>query len=236
MGLTAGNSRGCPPIPDIEIFRAFRWIGKTGSQWEFLPSDMPSRATCFRRLKTWREAEVFTVLLSQLLRPTTDQAIVDASFIRARSGGDGIGLTRHGKGLVLQVITDMDGDLIAARMQAAGPSERSMILSLVKELDLELPDELIADAGYDSNALADSLATLGCTLTARPSRSRKDYRERRDKTREKILKRWPVERLFAWLSGYRGVTTRYAKSLQNHAQATWLAFAEILFKRHGYSF
>lgn len=237
LDLAADYSRrGRNPTKDRDVLAAYAWIVRTGAQWSNLPREYPSRATCFRRLKTWREADVFTRCLERVMPEIGETAFVDATFIRARSGGDDIGLTRHGKGCVLQVIVNETGEPGAARLQHAGPGERSMLKAMIAELDLALPAQLIADAGYDANQLSEDLASLDCELIARPSRSRRDYVARREKTRASLKKRWIVEALFSWLANWRGTTTRYAKTLHNHAQATWLALTHIILKKRGNAF
>src|ERR1035437_2112310 len=90
--------QGRKPTPDKLIFLTYVWMLRTGCQWRLLPSCFPCKTVCLERLKIWREVGLFTVLLERLLPEDQGIGLLDASFNRARSGGDEVGVTRVGKG------------------------------------------------------------------------------------------------------------------------------------------
>jgi len=216
-------------VADEKVFCAFWWVVKTGCQWECLPKCFPSKSTCFRRLKLWREAGLFELLLGLLLPAAGTVGIIDASFVRARSGGDEIGLTRAGKGCCLQAICDLSSLPTSCLLYSAGPAEARVAEAWLAQENVTLPDLLLGDAAYDTQRFRNLVVSHGSLLLTSA-----DYGRRQKSLDAPLLRslarglRWRVERFFAWLSGYRRVTTRYEKSLRNYAQTVALAIASVI--------
>jgi transposase len=80
-------------------------------------------------------------------------------------------------------------------------------------------DVLIADRGYDSNAIVDSASELGMEVVIPPRKNRKEQREY-DKYLYSL--RHLVENAFLHLKRWRGIATRYAKN-----SASFLAAVHI---------
>ena len=80
-------------------------------------------------------------------------------------------------------------------------------------------DHLLADRGYDSNAILDQARTQGINPVIPPKRNRTIQREY-DKELYKL--RHLVENAFLHLKRWRGIATRYAKN-----SASFLAAAQI---------
>jgi transposase len=153
----------------------------------------------------------------------------DDTFLRARSGGDGVGVTRVGKGCCLQVLCDLDSLPASAHVYAAGPAEARGLERLLTPA--RTPKLLIGDAAYDTNRLRALVDESDCVLI-----TSRDY-GRRLRSRDGALARelarhwrWRVERLFAWLGAYRRVLTRWEKSLHNFTEIVYLALADIIVK------
>ena len=70
-------------------------------------------------------------------------------------------------------------------------------------------ENLLADRGYDSNALIEQAAVQGMKAVIPPKRNRKDPRFY-DKDLYKL--RHLVENAFLYLKRWRGIATRYAKN------------------------
>ncbi len=69
---------------------------------------------------------------------------------------------------------------------------------------------LLADRGYDSNEIIDKAAKIGCEAVIPPKRNRKQQRDY-DKNIYRI--RHLVENAFLHLKRWRGIATRYAKTV-----------------------
>jgi transposase len=81
------------------------------------------------------------------------------------------------------------------------------------------PEAVIADAGYDSNALAETIARRGAEVVVKPNRCRKEPREI---DRHLYKERNVVERYWSKVKQYRRVATRYEKKAVN-----FLAFVQV---------
>jgi transposase len=81
------------------------------------------------------------------------------------------------------------------------------------------PEAVIADAGYDSDALAEEIAGRGAAVVVKPNRCRKKPR-RIDPQLYK--ERNVVERFWSKVKQYRRVATRYEKKAAN-----FLAFVQV---------
>jgi len=177
-------------------------------------------------LAEWRAAGVFEqlveILRSELPRPET--GYLDATFVRSRGGGsEAVGLTRHGKGSKLQVIVDSCSRPIAFLLVSANPSESRTVKDLFSLAGVKIPLRVVADRAYDADSLRDLATETGSVLVA-PHRRRR-VRPARDQELIPTLyrERWRVERLFAWLAGWRRIATRWERSLANYR--SWLCLA-----------
>lgn len=83
-------------------------------------------------------------------------------------------------------------------------------------------DRLIADRGYDSNAIRAAVHAQGAEVVIPPTRSRKTpIPYNRDAYRARNL----VERLWCRLKDWRRIATRYDKLAQNYLAGALLAAA-----------
>jgi transposase len=81
-------------------------------------------------------------------------------------------------------------------------------------------DRLIADKGYDSNAIRDAIHAQGAEVVIPPTRSRKTpIPYDRDAYRARNL----VERLWCRLKDWRRVATRYDKLANNYLAGVFIA-------------
>jgi len=74
----------------------------------------------------------------------------------------------------------------------------------------------LADRGYDTNEIIEKAAATGCEIVIPPKKNRKVQREY-DKDIYRI--RHLVENAFLHLKRWRGVATRYAKTLTSFVAA-----------------
>jgi transposase len=81
------------------------------------------------------------------------------------------------------------------------------------------PEAVIADAGYDSNTLAEQIAGRGAAVVVKANRCRKEPREI---DRHLYKERNIVERFWSKVKQYRRAATRYEKKAVN-----FLAFIQV---------
>jgi transposase len=94
----------------------------------------------------------------------------------------------------------------------------------------ELPVRLIGDRAYDSGKLDAELAELGVDMIAPHHPTRKTKTQDGRKLR-RYRRRWKVERLFAWLLGFRRLVTRYEHKAENFLGLLHLGCMSILLRR-----
>ena len=93
----------------------------------------------------------------------------------------------------------------------------------------ELPERLIGDKAYDSDALEGQLRDeYGIELIA-------PNRRRRSKTQDgrplrRYRKRWKVERRFAWRHNFRRLVTRWERHAENFLGFVQLGCLKILLR------
>ena len=116
------------------MLEAIFFILHTGIQWEHLPKSFPPKSTVHDRLQLWSGNQAFRKLLAKVVRSLAqkgridlDQCFVDATFAPAKGGGEGVGLTKKGKGTKLQLIVDGQGLPLGASVAAANVAEWHMV-------------------------------------------------------------------------------------------------------------
>lgn len=99
--LDPPNRVGPKRVPARPILDAVIYRGRTGCQWNRLPSEFPDDSTVHRAFQRWRQAGVFTRLWAVLVERCEDLGGVDwqwqaadGSLGKARKGGLRSGRTR----------------------------------------------------------------------------------------------------------------------------------------------
>jgi transposase len=161
-------------------------------------------------------------------------AIVDSVFVRAFGGGEQTGpspVDRRKKGSKHTLLVDRHGVPLAIRAAGANASDHTQIIPLVLDFPRvggkpgrpkELPDELYADRGFDSDATRWILAWLGI----------EPHIGRRNTAHGSGLGkvRWVVERTISWLKGLRRLRVRYDRLAVIQDAWTTLAASVICFR------
>ena len=120
-------------------------------------------------------------------------------------------------------------------MDAASPAEVKLLaatLESMSQADLQgQPERLIADRGYDSNAVREQLVERGVEpiIPARRNNRRATHQDGRKLRRYKH--RWVIERTNAWLQNFRRLAVRYERSVVVFTALVHLACALICLNR-----
>ena len=240
LAVRKRGRRGRPRRPLRPIFEAVLFILRTGIQWRYLPAGFPPKSTVHDYLKLWAQRQVFWDLVRALLQNWNragqfhrEEGFIDATFAPAKQGGEGVGLTRKGKGTKIQIIVDPQGVVLSASLASADTGEPQMVPATVGRLPAEnTPQRLIGDKAYDSDALDESLAQVEIEMIAPHRRNRKAERRTQDGRKlKRSARRWIVERTIAWLQNYRRVLVRHEKSLSIYQAFIALACFMILLKK-----
>ena len=91
--LPRSRRGGRPWIGNRAVIDGILWVLKTGARWCDLPSEYPSPATCWRRLKRWDEdgtwERIWRAFLTELDargRLAWETAFIDGTFASAKKG------------------------------------------------------------------------------------------------------------------------------------------------------
>jgi len=216
-----GPRGGRPAIAHRPVLNVIWFVLATGCRWEDVPPAMGcSGRTAQRRLRAWEELGVWDRLHADLLRLLRhagrldpDLAVVDGVYVRAFGGGDATGpspVDRRKKGTKHTLLVDRHGVPLAIRTAGANASDHTQIIPVVLDFPRvggkpgrpkELPDEVYADRGYDSDPTRELLAWLG--VEPRIARRGAPHGSGLGRVR------WVVERTIAWLKGLRRMRVRY---------------------------
>ncbi len=231
---------GRKPLSDRATLTGILFVLKTGIPWEALPQEMGcgSGMTCWRRLRDWQKAGVWSkihqVLLSELRGADQidfSRALVDSGSIRAVQGGaeTGPNPTDRGKaGTKHHVLTDARGIPLAVQITGANRHDVTQLLPLV--------DAIPPIAGKPGRPRRRPALVQG-------DRAYHSEPHRRQLRRRHIVPllarrgtehgsglgvyRWVVERTIAWFRQHRRLRVRYERRPDIH-RALVLAAAALI--------
>jgi transposase len=216
-----GPQGGRPRIGHRVVVRVIRFVLATGARREDVPAELGcSGRTAHRRLRAWEEAGIWDRLHADLLAAPkragklgADTVIVDGVTVRAFGGGEATGpspVDRRRPGTKHTPLVDRHGVPLAIRTAGANASDHRQILPIVLDFPRvkgtpgrpkELPDDLYADRGFDSEATRALLRWPGI----------EPHIAKRGTPHGSGLGqiRWVVERTISWLKGLRRLRVRY---------------------------
>jgi transposase len=93
----------------------------------------------------------------------------------------------------------------------------------------ELPERLIGDKAYDSDALDQQMNEYGIEMNS-PNRSNRKRKTQDGRAMRRYRRRWKVERLFAWMQNYRRLVTRWEFHIENFLGFVHLACLLMLIR------
>ena len=163
---------------------------------------------------------------------TKKNASIDATFVMAKGGGAEVGPTKRGKGMKIMAIVDRHGLPLSVSTHAANHHEVRLVQLCFDFYMIEAkPENLIGDRAYDSDPLDHALRQDGIEMIA-PHRSNRTKPPTQDRRRlRRFLRRWLVERFFAWIQWQRRILVRWEYHPENFLGFVQLACLVVLFRR-----
>ena len=231
---------GRPRRDAREVFEAILFMLHTGIQWKHPPAGFPPKSTVHDYLKLWCGGQCFRILLASLIRRLLetgrlelDRGFIDATFAPAKGGGEGVGLTRKGKGTKIQLAVDAQGVPIGVSLAGADSGEPQMVQATMEFMDAETyPERLVGDKACDCDAPDVMLEDFGIGMIAPHRRNRRPENRTQDGRKLKVCKqRWVVGRTMAWLQNHRRLLVRYEKHLSLYMGFTLLGCFMIALKK-----
>jgi transposase len=219
-----------------DVFNAVRYIAKTGSQWRFLPNDLPPWEAVYQQMRRWIDARCFEIMVEDLrilLREFAERngqptaMILDSRTLQstpesgARGGYDG---AKRRKGSKVHAAVDTLGHLLALHVTAADEQDRAQVEKLaaaVQEVTGENIELAYVDQGYTGESAEQAAAKHGVRL---------EVVKHTEVKRGFVLlpRRWVVERSFAWAARFRRLARDYERLAKTLAALHYLAFAILM--------
>jgi transposase len=216
-----GVRGGRPRVPHRVAVRVIWFVLATGNRWEDVPRELGcSGRTAHRRLRAWEALGVWGGLHADLLRLLRQAgkldlslAVIDGVTVRAFGGGEATGpspVDRGKPGTKHTVLVDRKGVPLVIRTAGANASDHRQLFPTLMAFPKvggrpgrpkEMPDDLYADRGYDSEAARTLLRWLG----VEPHIAKRG--EPHGSGLGKV--RWVVERTISWIKGLRRMRVRY---------------------------
>ncbi len=104
--------------------------------------------------------------------------------------------------------------------------------TLDKRFTKEKPERLIGDKAYDSDPLDERLQQQGIQLIAPHKSNRKKPATQDGRPLRRYVRRWKIERLFAWLQNFRRIEVRHDRILENYLAFVLLGCMIIFLRNH----
>jgi len=167
-------------------------------------------------------------------RQTRPVGVLHRRDLRSREKrGSGVGKTKRGKGTKIMAVADRNGLPIAVHTESASPHEVTLVqATLEQSLLSERPTRLIGDKAYDSDKLDAELEQQGIELIAPHRSNRMGSKTQDGRVLRRYVRRWKIERLFAWLGNFRRLLHRWEYHLENYTGLVQLGCMLILLRNY----
>ncbi|QQR49192.1 IS5 family transposase [bacterium] len=195
------------------------WILKTGAQWRELPDRYGNWNSVFKRFDVWSKKKIFEKLLTFCADdPDLEYVMIDATIVRShpcaagygKQSEEGLGRSKGGFTTKIHATVDALGNPLKIIIT---PGQRNDITQAETLLKATQNSCVIADRGYDSDALRTLLNNQKCTVVIPPRSNRKiQYEYDEHLYKERHL----VECFFSKIKHFRHVFSRFDKKAQNY--------------------
>ena len=152
-----------------------------------------------------------------------------------------MGKTKRGKGTKLMVLADGAGTPLGEGVEKAPSSEVTLLEPTLDTVWVKRrrgrrrrphkPQRLIADRGYDSNAVRRLLVKRGIEPIIPKRRNNGVATHQDGRKLRRYKRRWIIERTNPWLQNFRRLAVRYEHSVKNFEAFVHMACALVTLKR-----
>jgi len=222
--------------PQRAVFNGLRYLVRTGSQWRYMPNDLPPWPAVYQQTQRWIRARCFETMvedLRMLLREFSGRKaqptamILDSRTLQstpesgARAGYDG---AKRRKGFKVHAAMDTLGHLLAFHVTPADEQDRTQVGELarqVQQITEENVDLAYVDQGYMGEAAEQAAAEHGIHLeVVKHTEAKRGF--------VLLPRRWVVERSFAWAARFRRLARDYERLATTLGAFHFLAFACLM--------
>lgn len=209
-------------------------IGRTGEHWREIPETFSEWNSVFQRYNRWSKAGVWERVFHALSGDQDfEYVMIDSTIVRAPAlrwcnrGTQETEVHRRSKGgLTTKLHAAVDGPDNPLRfiLTPGQASDYTQVEPLPAGFPLQ---NIIADKGYDSKKIVDTVELTGAKAVIPPRSCVKDPRE---PDFALYAERDRIECFFSKLKHYRVIATRYAKRARNFASLIYLAASMLWIK------
>jgi transposase len=206
------GDRGVTAKDNRLFVNAVMWIAKTGAPWRDLPEHFGAWNSVFQRYNRWCKTGVFKSIMEMFQDPELEILMLDSTVIRAHqhaAGAEGssaeaeaLGHSRGGFSTKIHLACDGLGNPVKIILT---PGQKHDVTQGPQLIAGSAAKKVLADKGYDSDALVDLIRDQGAEPVIPPRTNRT---ESRDYDTTEYKKRNVVERMINVLKQCRRVATR----------------------------
>lgn len=205
---------------------------RVGCPWRDLPKYFGGWNSIFKRFSEWSRLEKLSAIFEKIVRdPDLEWEFVDGSVVKAHQHSSGaangaeaaIGKSVAGNSTKIHLAVDAFGLPIAFDITGGEVHDCKVAPEFIAKLPKS--DYVIADKGYDSDALRKQISSSGAIAIIPKKKNSKTGNIGLDWALYKY--RHLVENAFARLKHFRSIATRFEKLKQNYAGMLALACAYI---------
>lgn len=203
---------------------------RTGCPWRDLPAEFGNWNRIYKRFNAWSACGKWLRIFKTLVAdPDMEWAFIDGSYSKAHqhsagatSGDDeGIGKSRAGNTSKIHLAVDAHGLPIEFEITGGQINDCTQAATLIAKLPTA--QTIVADKGYDSEAIREQIEEQGATAVI--PRKRTSVKGNADLDRGLYRNRHLVENAFARLKHYRAVASRFDKLKRNYESVVAMACA-----------
>jgi transposase len=217
--MTASSRGGRPPMNHRHRLDGILWICRTGAPWRDLPATFGRWNSVWKQFRRWCESGVWGLLLQALADSggTLDMLqMIDSTIVRAHRCAAGekteaqnqaLGRSRGGFSTKIHVRCNAAGLPIGVVLTEGEAHDVTAYDGLMQQRDSD-PGAMLADKGYDSDAIRHDLRDSGATPEI-PSRSNRKVQYSVSKPLYALRSR--IECFIGHLKEPRCIATRYDK-------------------------
>lgn len=192
------------------------YVLRTGCQWRLLPPYYGHWRKIHKRYKMWADRGIWSGLMSYVSEIDNQSVLIDATIVRAHACAAGyhkygneaqaLGRSKGGFTTKIHALVDGLGNPIKFILTGGHRNDITQAASLLEE---QRNTVVLADKGYDSQELVDTLENQGCIATIP---SKKNAKNPRVIDKEQYKERFLIEAFFSKIKHFRRVFSRFDKT------------------------
>lgn len=231
---------GRPAYTNLELLPGILRVLRSGCRWRDLERcGSPTGITHWRRLRFWQAKfglkKTWGLILQKLYKLdklNLNIASIDGSLIQSFNFLDTTGYSGKYKktGTKISVVTDFLGTPFNIVFAPGNKHDIPLAIPTISNNSVGKPKIILADKGYDSDKLRQSLGKVGIRTNI-PTR---DIKNRKISTNYNInlgKMRFKIERTNAWIKSFRRLHFRFDYTLASFQALTYLALIVICLRK-----